>query len=239
MRTSFARSDSRRRTHGGIIDGTSRRVSSVLSRVLLTLGALAGAIALAAAPASSANAMASDQTITAGDHITLTTVADTHALRSLAPGVSVAWQVGVSVDSPSADEADIALSSHGDLDLDMSIRACTIKWVDDTCPGDEARVADVTKLTGDQKNIELLSMPTDEQRWLLFTVTSPGDAHGSTTADIQVTANGETIVGSAEASTPPKTGPDVWPALGFAICAIVLGLLIAGIAVRSQKRSSA
>lgn len=194
-----------------------------------------GAIAFAAAPASSANAIASDQTITAGDRITLTTVGDTQALQSLTQSVSVTWQVGVSIDRPQADEATIALSSHGDLSLDVSLRACTNTWVDSTCPGDEERVADIAHLTGEQKNIELLTMPQDEQRWLLFTVTSPSSAHGSMTTEVHVTANGETVTGHSEASTPPHTETNVWPAIGFGIGAVALGLLIAGIAVHAQR----
>ncbi|WP_167132167.1 signal peptidase I [Paramicrobacterium chengjingii] len=195
---------------------------------------LVGGLALAVAPTSAAHA--ADDTVT-GDYISITTVGDDQAMTSLSPGVPVDWQVGITIDSPTAGEAVIDLSSRGDLDLDVSIRACTVKWVGKTCPGDESSVADVASLTGDQKNIELLAMPTAEQRWLLFTVSLPGDSHGSMVADVRVTANGESVSDSSEASTLPRTGTDLWLPLGLAIGAIVLGLLIAGIAARSRRKS--
>lgn len=214
-------------THRGRSGRHARTTTLVATTVLI------GGLALAVAPSSSAHA--ADSTVT-GDYISITTVGDERAMTSLSPGVPVDWQVGVEIDSPTVGDAVIDLSSHGDLDLEVAIRACTVKWVGKTCPGDETSVTDVTSLTGDQKNIELLAMPTVEQRWLLFTVSMPGDSHGSMTADIRVTANGESVSDSSEASTLPRTGADLWLPLSLAVGAIVLGLLIAGIAARSRRK---
>ncbi|MCW4458677.1 signal peptidase I [Microbacterium sp. MPKO10] len=196
---------------------------------------LVGGLGLAVGPTSAAHA--DQKRVTHGEYITLTTIGDDEAMTSLSPGVPVTWQIGVDVNAPSAGDAIIDLTTHGDLNLDVSIRACTFQWVESTCPGNEVSVADVGEFTGDQTGVELLAMPTSEQRWLLFTVTLPADAHGTMTADVRVKANGETVSDSTEASTLPRTGTNIWLAIGLAIGAILIGLLIAGIAAQGRRSS--
>ncbi|WP_437582596.1 signal peptidase I [Paramicrobacterium sp. CJ85] len=195
---------------------------------------LIGGAGLAVMPSGAAHAADS---VVHGDHITITTVGDAEAMAAMAPNVPVEWQVGVTVHGPGDGNAVVDLSTDGDLTLNVDIRACSVRWVGDGCPGEEESVTDVSQLTGAQTNVDLLGMPTSEERWLRFVATLPTESHGTMTVDVRVTAHGESVSGSSEASTLPRTGTNAWPAIGLAIGAIVVGLIIAGIASHSRRRA--
>lgn len=211
-----------------------RRGRHALGAAAVLLVAPIGAAVLA--PATPA--WAADHVVQ-GTYLTLTSITG-QGMQSMQPGTTVTWQVGVTAVPPEPGEVTVSLSGTGAaaLELTADITACSVRWDAGTCSGQmwPLVVGDALPLDGIER--ELLTMPADEQRWLLFTVAMPATATpaiGDTVTQlVHAVGFGDTVV--IDPGTIARTGTDVqWP-LYLALLAISGGLSIALLASRLRRR---
>jgi signal peptidase len=200
---------------------------------LLAVLGIAGALPLAAA----APARAAAPEVSQGRYLTVTNIANTSAMSTLSPGTAVRWQVGIALASAARTRAVVDLSTRGSLDLRVDLQGCTERWVAGSCPGTVIPVASVAGFTGRQHDVVLADVPAGAQRWLLFRVTLPAPAHGTMSATVRASANGESVSAGTGSGSLPNTGVDPWRPLLLAVGAIAVGLTIAGAASRSRRRA--
>jgi hypothetical protein len=200
---------------------------------LLAVLGVAGALPLAAA----APAHAATPEVSQGRYLTVTNIANTSAMSTLSPGTAVRWQVGIALASAARTRAVVDLSTRGSLGLTVDLQGCTERWVAGSCPGTLIPVASVAGFTGRQHDVVLADVPAGAQRWLLFQVTLPAPAHGTMSATVRASANGESVSAGTGSGSLPNTGVDPWRPLLLAVAAIAVGLTIAGAASRTRRRA--
>jgi hypothetical protein len=200
----------------------------------LTLGA---SIVLAPQPA---RADTVEQVLTSVQ-MSLTLIGDESAMTNLVPGEAVPWQVGVTVaDAADVEPGDVTvyLSGNGsaELQLNYTVRECAERWVDFVCaPGDTLlRGPEPVSLDGTQE--KLTTMPSTEERWLLFELwrspTAPA-ATGTEAVSLQIEAFGfgdSVTAPPGRMGTIASTGTSSLPALWLAVGSLALGFAVAGAA---------
>lgn len=205
----------------------ARHAALRMAPVALMLGAglaLSGAVAPAYA--------APQVDVVAGDALVLTAIGDPSAMRSLTPGASAPWQVGITTrpeTAPGAIDVTVTGSGSAALGLVMVVDSCSEQWTDVGCGGTLTRLIDETPVPVDGVSRALLSMPSTEARWVRFDVTMPSSTEVvDASVALTVTANGigdDVSVSPGPISSLPRTGTPIELAIWAAACAIVLGLL--------------
>ena len=190
------------------------------SAVVLALG-------FALAPAQPVQAA---EQIIEGEFLTLTSITDP-GMASIEPGATVYWQVGVASAPPSPGVITIALWGTGSagLALTAEVQACSVRWVATTCTEQEWQVQDTAPLLVDGVERELFTMPSAEQRWLLFSVSMPPSARPAAgevvTQRLHVSGSGDSVVvGPGQIAS---TGIDAEAPWQLALVAVVTGLALA------------
>lgn len=203
--------------------------------VIVAVAVLAGGGVLAAAGTARADT-ADDVTVVQGEVIRLVSI-DQPQMSDLLPGSSASWQVGVSADAETPGTITVSLSSTGDaaLDLRYAVRACAVRWVDGACPS-AATLLTEQPVPLDGVARDILSMASDEQRWVQVLVTRPlaSDAAAAGAVDITLRALGvgdDVSTGTGDGLAP--TGSAAPWTLG-AIGALLLAVG-AGVAVRTRR----
>lgn len=178
-------------------------------------------------------AIASETEVVHGRYLTLTSIADPE-MRTMRPGATVPWQVGISAQAPDSGAVVVSLSGEGDdtLQLAATVTACSAEWADAVCPGRSWRLADLNPMPVDGAHRELLVMPADEERWLLFSVTMAPTAKPASGAGVaqfvHASGHGDTVtLGRGSLPDTGATGPQ--RSLLLAIGAVIAGLLLAGL----------
>ncbi len=235
---------------GGDRNDVVKRRARGAARTGAAIATLPVLVALHLAEPAPAHA-AETETVVHGTIVTLTAIGDIHLMENLIVGQPVPWQVGVQAAPPTPGTVHIGISADGALSLPgglhVSIRACTIRWVDGVCAGAESvwlpqqdlatAIVPVTAFVAR----ELGSMPSNEQRWLLLEATlPPGTAPGAfASVFIQAWGTGEDVsigVGGASSITASisATGHGVgWP-VSLAFLAIGGGIGVATVARRRR-----
>jgi signal peptidase len=196
------------------------------------------ALGLTLVPAHSAQAA---EQVIQGEFLTLTSITDP-GMASMAPGTTVHWQVGVASAPPSPGVITMALwgSGNAGLALTVEVRACAVRWAATTCAAQEWQVQHTAPLLVDAVERELLTMPSAEQRWLLFTVTMPASALPASgepvTQRLHVSGSGDSIViGPGHIAS---TGVDAQAPMQLALVAVLAGLAFALVARRIRSMRS-
>lgn len=167
------------------------------------LVATAAALTLSGSPSAARAAV--EETSANGSVVELTSIGEPAVMERMAPGDAVTWQVGVQAHT--VDPGTITLTWSGTgvagLGLEGDIRSCTQRWVERTCPSPTTLVSDAT-LPVDGASRTLLSMPANEERWLLFDVRMPTTiVNPQGLIQLRVRATG---VGDPVEVTPPGPG---------------------------------
>lgn len=203
--------------------------------VIVAVAVLAGGGVLGA-PGTARADTADDVTVVQGEVIRLVSI-DQPQMSDLLPGASASWQVGVSADAETPGTITVSLSSTGDaaLDLRYAVRACAVRWVDGACPS-AATLLTEQPVPLDGVARDILSMASDEQRWVQVLVTRPlaSDAAAAGAVDITLRALGvgdDVSTGTGDGLAP--TGSAAPWTLG-AIGALLLAVG-AGVAVRTRR----
>lgn len=175
-------------------------------------------------------AVADEIEMVRGEHLTLTSIVDP-GMRNMRPGATVHWQVGVSADVDEPGSVTVSLSGAGDpsLELGAEVMVCSQRWVGATCPGTSWRLTSFDPLPLDGVRSDLLSWPSDEERWFLFTVSMPDSAEptpgGVVTQVVHADGQGESV-SVGDHSIADTGAPDLrWP-LALATFAIIGGFLL-------------
>ncbi len=210
-----------------------RRRVGVTVTVLVAL-ALAGVVVLALAlPASAAGAE-----VVRGKYLTLESIPDPR-MTMMGPGETVHWQVGVSVEAPDPGTVSIGLSATGDpsMELTAAATACSVRWDEGKCAGKSWQLPDLDPIPIDGVERELLTMPSDQERWVMLAVTmrpsadpAPGDG---VSALLHASGQGDSVAvgpGGLARTGGPST---IWPVL-LALGAITMGLALT---LRRKRRN--
>ncbi|MGW9022569.1 signal peptidase I [Leucobacter chromiiresistens] len=206
----------------------------------ITASALAPSGAEAAAgPGAAAHAQAAPVVIES-EHITLTSIGDDDAMRTLRPGVPVAWQVGVRVDAPEPGLVEVLLEATGsrDLGLELDVRSCDVAWEGAACAGDEQVLDGRDRVAVGAAATPLTALRPSEERWLLLTAVIPEPATGMVALTLHATGGGDAVSTRPREVAPlPTTGAGPGWALG--VIAVAAGLAAAGIASLVRGRRTA
>ncbi len=206
---------------------------------VLALGAIAmGAGSLALTPTGAQAAVSSHaQVVIQSEHITLTSIGDADAMRTMRPGVPVTWQVGVRVNAPEPGTVEVSLEAAGsrELGLALDVSSCDTAWVDGACAGDETLLESRQHIDGGADAIALTALSSAEERWLLLTAVMPEQASGMVALTVRAAGGGEAVTTSPRPVAPlPTTGGEPAWTLGFV--AIAAGLAVAGAASLARGR---
>lgn len=198
------------------------------------LALLLAAGASLTAPAPMAHA-ASDERVVQGNVIRLVSI-DSAQMSALVPGTSAVWQVGVMADAETPGTITVQLSSTGDavLELRYDVQACAVRWVDDACAAASTVVVE-QPVPLDGVGRDILSMPSDEQRWLRILATRPenADPEASGAVDITVRATG---LGDDVSTSPGGSLPVTGTSVPWLLAALAVLLLAAGAGVALHAR---
>lgn len=215
----------------------------------VAVGAIACGIAASALAPSGAEAAAgagadarahAEPVVIESEHITLTSIGDDDAMRTLRPGVPVAWQVGVRVDAPEPGVVEVLLEAAGsrDLGLELDVRSCDVAWKGTVCAGDEQVLDERDRVAVGAAATPLTALRPSEERWLLLTAVIPEPATGMVALTLHATGGGDAVSTSPREVAPlPITGARPGWALG--VVAVAAGLSAAGIASLVRGRRTA
>ncbi|WOQ16796.1 signal peptidase I [Raineyella sp. W15-4] len=212
------------------VEATRRhpRRAGLMVTVLIVLAlVVAGVVALAVAlPAAAAQTE-----IVRGTYLTLVSLPDPR-MAMMGPGETVHWQVGVSADAPDPGTVSVGLSATGDasMGLTAAAAACSVQWVDGVCTGRSWPLPGLDPLPIDGAERELLTMPSDEERWVLLAVTMPPTARpvpgAGVSALLHASGQGDSLsVGPG--GLAGTGGPSARWSLLLALGAITSGLALA------------
>jgi len=225
-------------------DGTgprpARHAALRCSPVALLLGA-----GLAIGGAAPAHAEPMVDVIT-GEAVVLTSIGDPSAMRSLTPGRSTPWEVGVSTKpeaTPGSIDVSMVGSGSSELGLVMVVDACSVRWTAAGCVGTVTHLFDEMAVPVDGVERAVLSMRSSEAWWLRFDVRMPsGTAAANASVALTVTAEGigdDVSVSPGPITTLPRTGASIEFAVWAAAGAILIGLVGAWFgALRQHSRSA-
>ncbi|GAA2824436.1 signal peptidase [Leucobacter komagatae] len=170
--------------------------------------------------------------VSAGKNITLTSIGDPVAMRTMRPAVPVLWQVGVRVHSPDPGEVSVTLEAAGaaSLGLSLDVRECDAEWVAGACPGTETEVSGDGLIDPVVTPRLVTVLPNDSERWFLIAATVPRVAAGTVTLTLRAAGGSEVVTAEPGPMTAlPETGgrPPAWLLSGGAVA---LGLAAAATA---------
>lgn len=151
----------------------------------------------------------------ASTFITLTSVYAPSTRQNLAPDKSSQWDVGIEVEGPSEGEVRTGLSSTGDLPLEVTVLACSIRWASDPtgtsdgaddCAG-TSRVVAEDQLVSSREDVDWIEeVSTEDSPWLRLVVSLPdtADVPAANTAGLRLHAH----AWGDEVSTGPESDKD-------------------------------
>lgn len=177
--------------------------------------------------------------VTHGSYLTLVSITNPSMLN-LEPNGTATWQVGVTVAPPEPGEVTLSLSGVGDdtLGLIADIDACSTRWVAGLCSGEVWPLTSGEPLHIDGVERDILTMPSDEQRWLLFTVGMPAsatpDPGDRVTQRVHASGFGESI--AIDPLSVAHTGADHRWLLALAVLGVGGGLTTALLARLVPRR---
>lgn len=208
----------------------------------LALGAILVGSTLVLHPAAPVEALylaEPRETVTRGEHLTLTSIGDPTEMLSMQPGVPVLWQVGVAVTPRDPGNVEVAVSAQGsdELGLVLGYQLCSERWVGTQCPGNETSISAPESMHTDDVYRPLFDMSAGEtQAWLLVTATIPEPAKGRVDLSVQASGANETVTaGPGPAGTLADTGDEpIWSVL-LGVTAVCAGLVVAGLATARKK----
>ncbi|UOQ87599.1 hypothetical protein MUN74_09720 [Agromyces endophyticus] len=224
-------------------DGPKHREDAVTGAgagVALLVAASVGAAVLA--PASPARA-AVEETVVQGEVLRLVSIGDPQAMTSLSPGGTAVWEVGVTADAPTPGTISVTLSGTGSSALGLvgDVAWCAEPWDATGCPA-PTTVADALALPVDGEQVPLLTMSSDDERWLRFAVRmTPGAEPPTGLATLVVRATGsgdDASIGPPGAEVPEGlggTGVPAGPGLVVAAVLAIVGAILTAIARRSRR----
>lgn len=234
----------RRRSAAAGADGAgprpARHAALRCSPVALLLGA-----GLAIGGAAPAHAEPTVDVI-AGEAVVLTSIGDPSAMRSLTPGRSTPWEVGITTKpeaTPGSIDVTMVGSGSTELGLVMAVDACSVRWTAAGCVGTVTHLFDEMAVPVDGVERAVLSMRSTEAWWLKFDVRMPsGAAVANASVALTVTAEGigdDVSVSPGPITTLPRTGASIEFAVWAAAGAILIGLVGAWFgALRQHSRSA-
>lgn len=226
--------------------GPRHAVSSAPLAVVVIVAAAASVFA----PARPARAAVSEEVIT-GPYLTLTSIGDKALMSHLTLGEAVPWQVGVAARRAAPGTVTISLSARGELvddadGLQVTVRVCDTRWVNGRCvSGDSARFGPGPASTVLGRPRTLALMPSDQERWILVEAGLPADLEALPrgSASLVLTASGVGDRISAGGNLGPDlsaTGGDLRPTMFAGLAAVLVGLVITGLArlvgLRQRRR---
>ncbi|MBD8535914.1 hypothetical protein, partial [Plantibacter sp. CFBP 13570] len=238
------RAASRRRSSTAGADGTgprpARHAALRYAPVAIVLGAglaIGGAVPAQAEPTVD---------VIAGEAVVLTSIGDPSAMRSLTPGRSTPWEVGIRTKpeaTPGSIDVTMVGSGSPELGLVMVVDACSVRWTAAGCVGTVAHLFDEMAVPVDGVERAVLSMRSSEAWWLKFDVRMPsGAAVANASVALTVTAEGigdDVSVSPGPITTLPRTGASIEFAVWTAAGAILIGLVGAWFgALRQHSRSA-
>lgn len=201
----------------------------------VTVALLTGAII--AAPAA-APPVAADEVVEHGEAITLISIGDTHAMRSMSPGAPLVWDLGVVGDPRATGEVHLRFRGAGDAELGLrqSVRVCDQRWVGGSCAGATQTLFDgVVPLGGPAA--DLLTFPASAQRWfrLEFTIPAmPTDLTATTVVTYEATGSGDFVSVPVLAITGLATADRGLPTFGLVAIGVGVGLGLTAAVMRRR-----
>lgn len=216
----------------------------------LVLVSLAGGTLLATAHPAPAAASASEpspsphtERLIAGGSLRLLSIGDSAAMMRLGDDTTAAWEVGVWAVPPASGVISLSLAATGSaaLELEASVRSCTVRWQRGSCASGAATVLPRMRLELDGVDRELETMPTGEERWLRLEVGRAPGAAPVVNEEVQLRvhatgAGADLSVGQDGSSGLPVVGASPLAPFLAAGGAIAAGLLIAAAAAARQRQ---
>jgi signal peptidase len=190
---------------------------------------LASTLAVPLALTAPTSASAVDHVVQ-GAYLTLTSVTDP-GMAIMEPGETVHWQVGIAAAAPEPGVIAVSVSGTGSDELELSavVVACSVRWVGGSCDGQSWPPTVLDPFPVDGVERELIRMPSDEQRWLLLSVTMPGTAQPSpghsATHRVLAVGHGDSVVVGPDVVVA-ATGLDINIPLQLALLAVGGGLTL-------------
>lgn len=251
----------RRRTQGRDDDGSrgqatadastttnSSRSGAAVGLLAIALGAGLALLLPAASPAEATPPLmthpgptpsSQEETVTRGEHLTLTSIGDPSEMLSMQPGVPVNWQVGISVAPTDPGGVGIAVAAQGspELGLLLEYQTCSVQWVGVHCSGEMRSLGALSPVSVEGEYAPLFEMHADNlEEWILVSATIPAPAKGSVELIVRASGESETVTaGPGSVGTLSRTGADPgWAAL-LGLGAVTAGLAAAGLASTRQK----
>lgn len=217
--------------------GQQREERAGASPAVMAAFVVAGAVGLVVLPGARDGAVAAPQEhVVRGQFLTLTSIGDAARMRAMSPGDVVTWQVGIEADTPEPGTIDVSLSGDGDpTQLRLTVRSCSLRSTASDCPNGEILLDDVP-LPIDDTVRPLLTLDSDQSRWLSLDVHLPEDATpAASSVDLTVHAAGagdDVSTGSQPGSSPAVVGEGALATTGSQARAFVLlasALLVVGV----------
>lgn len=176
--------------------------------VASVIGASAGMLGLPLGAQPAQATAGSETTEHTRGAITVWTVGDTRAMRTMRPGVPVPWEVGVRVETPDASTVSVSLTAAGspELGLLLDVRECDARWVRGVCEGTETLVSEQAPIAIAAAPSLIAQLRGNAERWFLITAVIPEPASG--TVELTLRAEGGTDAVTVGPG-PAKPGPAV------------------------------
>ncbi|HWM34873.1 MAG TPA: signal peptidase I [Pseudolysinimonas sp.] len=208
------------------------------------------AVALAVAgPVPPAHAAETETVVTSG-FLTLTSIADAELMASMDTGDTVPWQVGILATPPDPGDVHIGLAATGALAspgiMTIRVDACPERWVAGACgPGattwlPPTDLSDAVAPVTAHGAHEVGSFPSDEETWLLISVTLDAAVVPSgAAADLRLQAWGVGTLGvGGSVTNAGGTGGLALTGQGSVMVpvAMALGGILTGIAIAASAR---
>lgn len=187
------------------------------------LWSVVGLVAVVAAP-SAAQASATDvveETIRS-QYIKLTSIYDPTTREALTLSTSSAWDVGIDINAPSEGEGRAGLQAQGDIPLEVSVLACSVRWSDqptsatqntDACAGDSRTIAESLFVSPDGGLQWIYSFKTNDAPWLRLLVSIPSEGVeqpvGTAGLRVDVEAAGDNVSTDTEVTPGDVKAPEL------------------------------
>ncbi|MBH0130594.1 signal peptidase I [Salinibacterium sp. NK8237] len=193
---------------------------------------------------------AETESVIEGTALSLTSIGDGALMAQLRPTVPVPWQVGVVPHAAEPGIVHLSLASEGGLAMDpngvqVTVSSCAVRWIDGVCAQGGAVIlgpGPVSTLVAD--SVELGSMPTDRELWILIDVSvpaNPANVRGES-ATLTFTADGvgDAVSTGGTVGAIAMTGTDLRTPFVAALIAVLTGLGLAGVArlLKARQRAS-
>ena len=224
-------------TQQPLIRGPRQRSGAAVGLALAFAFACVAAASATPAPAEAA----SDERVVQGRVIRLVSIEEPR-MSDMAPGTSAVWLVGISADAPNPGTLTVLLTSDGDggLGLRYDVQSCVTRWDSGACAESETLVPEQT-VPVDGAERDILSMPSDEARWLRIAVARPAgsdpDASGAVEMEVRAVGVGDDVSTSPDRPLLPGL-PATGAAAPWVMSVLAVALLATGGVLTWRARRS-